>query len=335
MLQIPKIFLDNFAHEVYVLDAHTIDRDEHNHHVNIWHALNSTHNWVLFSSFAVLIAALFAYALYLRFQPVFQNIGKRIDKTTTIAPDVIRLAFGASLLFSASHDALFGPELPLHGLFADKLIKVCLWVCGTGLIVGLWSRVWSWIVIAIWTLALLLKGPYLLTYSNYLGEAIAVILLPIQKMSVDGQMIGKAKAAKLMKHAWLSMPIARLLFALSLAYTAISVKFMDTSLTLDVVNHYHLTRFFPFDPLFVVLGAALIEVTVALLYLSGILLRFTSVIFLVVMSLSLMFFKESVWPHYLLIALGIGLFLHKPDDWSVDAYLGKSKKLAKLFRKTK
>ncbi len=100
---------------------------------------------------------------------------------------------------------------------------------------------------------------------------------------------------------------------------------MDTALSLDVVNRYHLTHYFPFDPLFVVLGAALIEVTVALLYMAGLLQRFTTVIFLVFMSLSLIFFKESVWPHYLLIALGIGIFLHQPDKWALDRYLFRTR----------
>jgi hypothetical protein len=58
-----------------------------------------------------------------------------------------------------------------------------------------------------------------------------------------------------------------------------------------------------------------------LLYMAGLLQRFTTVIFLLFMSLSLMFFKESVWPHYLLIALGIGIFLHKPDMWAADGHL--------------
>lgn len=100
---------------------------------------------------------------------------------------------------------------------------------------------------------------------------------------------------------------------------------MDTALSLDVVNRYHLAHYFPFDPLFVVLGAALIEVTVALLYMAGLLQRFTTVIFLVFMSLSLIFFKESVWPHYLLIALGIGIFLHQPDKWALDRYLFRTR----------
>ena len=35
------------------------------------------------------------------------------------------------------------------------------------------------------------------------------------------------------------------------------------------------------------------------------------------------FFKEDVWPHYLLIALAVGIFLHKPDQLTMDKKLIK------------
>jgi uncharacterized membrane protein YphA (DoxX/SURF4 family) len=263
--------------------------------------------------FAAVIGALFLLTIYLKSKPFFRKIGTAIDAATVFAPDIIRIAFGASLLFSASHGALFGPELPLHSFVFGKLIQALLWVSGTAIIIGLWSRVWSALMVIVWFVALLTKGPYILTYANYLGEALAIILLPLQRMTVDYIITDKQKANKMMVLSKYSMPVARILFGLSLLYTAVSVKFMDTAISLDVVNHYHLTRFFPFDPLFVVLGAGLIELTVSLLYIAGLLQRFTTIIFLVFMSLSLLFFKESVWPHYLLIALGVGIFLHKPD----------------------
>lgn len=314
-----------FAHEVYVLNQHTINSDEQNHSVNIWHAVQSAHNFGLLIFFAVLIGGLFALALYLKSTSYFKQLGLQIDKATVIAPDLIRIAFGASLLFAASHGALYGPELPLHDFAGGKFIQALLWLCGTALIIGIWSRVWAALMTAVWLYALIAKGPYLLTYANYLGEAVAVLLLPLQRMSVDYIITGKMKAASMMRYAAYSMPVARLLFGFSLLYTALSVKFMDTALSLDVVNQYHLTRFFPFDPLFVVFGAAMIEVTVAVLYMAGLLQRFTTVIFLVFMTLSLIFFKESVWPHYLLIALAVGIFLHKPDQWALDGMLFKSK----------
>jgi uncharacterized membrane protein YphA (DoxX/SURF4 family) len=172
----------------------------------------------------------------------------------------------------------------------------------------------------------------MLTYANYLGEAIAIYLLPYQHMSIDFLFTKKRTQAKRMKFERYSMPIARVLFGFSLLYTALTVKFMDTALSLDVVNHYNLTRFFPFDPLFVVLGAALIELLVSLLIITGFLQRFTSVLFLAVMTLSLIFFKESVWPHYLLIGLGVGVFLHRPDVWSLDTRLAQESQFKKLIR---
>jgi uncharacterized membrane protein YphA (DoxX/SURF4 family) len=216
---------------------------------------------------------------------------------------------------------MFGPELPLHSLVLGKFIQALLWISGTAIIIGLWSRAWAALMVVVWCIALLTKGPYILTYANYLGEALAIILLPLQRMTIDYLITDKQKAKRMMLLSKYSMPVARLMFGLSLLYTAISVKFMDSAISLDVVNHYHLTRFFPFNPLFVVLGAGLLELTVALLYMAGLLQRFTTVIFLVFMSLSLLFFKESVWPHYLLIALGVGIFLHKPDMWAIDGYL--------------
>lgn len=321
-----------FAHEVYVLNEETIKHDQLNNTVNIWHAISGSKNMALFVFFAVLIGGLFAFALYLKSKSFFKRIGQQIDKATIFAPDIIRIAFGASLLFSVSHGSLYGPELPLHDFVGGKVIQALLWVCGTALIIGLWSRVWAALMALVWLYALCVEGIYILTYINYLGEALAIILLPLQRMSVDYLITGKQKATKLMARAEYSMPIARLLFGFSLLYTAVSIKFMDTALSLDVVNQYDLTRFFPFDPLFVVFGAAMIEATVALLYMAGLLQRFTTVIFLIFMTLSLLFFKESVWPHYLLIALGIGIFLHKPDMWALDGRLFKtnlSKKPAK------
>lgn len=310
-----------FAHEVYVLDDKAVTSDVNDHAINIWSALHNGQTWSLFVFFALVLGLLFALALFLKSTSSFKRLGRLIDRSTVFAPDIIRIAFAASLIFSASHAALYGPELPLNNIVGGKIILALLWVSGTALLVGLWSRVWATLMIAVWLWAFLTKGVYLLTYSNYLGEALAILLFPCQRLSIDFFITSKQKTKQLMRWSEFSMPVARLMFGLSLLYTAISIKFMDTSLPLDVVTTFQLTRYFQFEPLFVVLGAGLIEVMVSLLYVTGLLQRFTSIIFLIFMTMSLMFFKESVWPHYLLIALGIGIFMHKPDIWSLDRYL--------------
>jgi uncharacterized membrane protein YphA (DoxX/SURF4 family) len=269
------------------------------------------------------MAGILFVAFRLSHKAFFTKLGARLNKATVITPDIIRIAFGASLLFSVSHGALYGPELPLHDLAGGHIIQAVMWVCGTALVLGIGNRIWAILAGLVWVWALLMKGAYMFTYANYLGEAIAIYLLPYQRMSIDFLLTNKHTQAKRMKHERYSMPITRVLFGFSLLYTAITVKFMDTALSLDVVNHYNLTRFFPFDPLFVVLGAALIELLVSLLIITGLLQRFTAVLFLAVMTLSLIFFKESVWPHYLLIGLGAGVFLHRPDMWSLDTRLAQ------------
>lgn len=318
-----------FAHEVYVLDKHQIDVGMQDHSINIFSALNNSHNVLLFWLYTGLLALIVIAALYLSFTPFFKKLGKRIDRSSSWALVVIRVAFGASLLLSAINNSLYGPELPISDFPLPSLLKLVMVVSGIALIIGLRIRMFASLTILLWLFAFAVEGMYLLTYINYLGEAIALVLLPATVLSIDGIL---SKRAKKYKYEQYSLPVARVLFAFSLLYTAITIKFTTTVLTLDVVRDFDLTRYFPFDPLFVVLGAALIEVLVGLLFLTGLLQRFTSAVFLVVMTLSVVFFGESVWPHILIIALGVGLFMHKPDKYTLDSrWLWHKKSLRNLL----
>lgn len=322
----------HLAHEVYVLSQEKINNGQNSTEVNIWKALHNAHNIELFIFFAALICGVLAFAVYLKYRGTFDKLSSTLDKGSDWVIALIRIAFGASLIVSASNEALYGPELPLHSFVAGGFIKIILIIIGLGLVAGIATRTFAVIAGAIWFYALLLKGPYMFTYSNYIGEAIALVFLPLTVFSIDNLLVkaGKIKKRKF-AYAEYSFPVARVLFAFSLLYTALTIKFTHTMLTLDVVNDYHLTRYFPFEPLFIVLGAALIEVLVAVTFMAGFLQRFMAVIFLFVMTLSLLFFKESVWPHYLLIALGVGMLIHKPDKFTLDSKLFVHKK--KLARK--
>lgn len=308
-----------------MLPQDQIDAGLKSNDVSIWNALGSAHNVTLFLFFAALVLGIIAFSALLKYKGMFDKAGQFLDKGTAGAVALIRIAFGLSLIVSATNHALYGPELPLSSFGLGSIIYLLLIVSGIGLIIGFGTRLFAAVALAIWLYAFVDKGPYLFTYANYLGEAIALILLPSTIWSVD-TLINKSKGkeAPTYRYARFSFPVARILFAFSLLYTAITIKFMHTALTLDTVNDFHLTRYFPFDPLFVVLGAACIEVLVALLFLMGFMQRLTTVIFLLVMTLSLLYFKESVWPHYLLIALGVGMLLHKPDTLTIDARFHKN-----------
>jgi len=309
---------------VYVLTPGRVNIDNQINSPGVFSALSSSGNLRLFIFYLVLTLAVLAFALWLKSTRPFQRIGRFINRASGFAPDIIRVAFGASLIFSAANNALFGPELPIDSFPLPDLLRTGLLVAGVGLTLGIFTGYFAWAAVLLFVFGLLDKGTYMLTYVNYLGEAIAIILLPRQRFSVD-RLIRKIKTAKskakTLRLEKYSMPVARILFGLSLLYTAIDVKFLGSALSLNVVQRYNLTDYFPYDPLFIVLGAGLIESLIALLYIFGVLQRFNTVFFLIFLVLSLTFFNESVWPHYLLIALAVGIFLHKPDIWAADRYL--------------
>lgn len=316
-----------FAHEVYVLTPQDILTDMQQFSPNPFMALVDSGNIKLFILFSLATLLILGLALYLKSTKFMQKVGKIIDKASVFAPDIIRIAFGASLILSATHNSIFGPELPINSFPLPELIKIVLLVVGAGLIVGLFSKLLASMVIVLFGFTILFEGIYMLTYINYFGEALAVLLFPMQNFSID-KLIKKLRntTIKLSKYQKYSMPVARLFFGFSLIWTAVSIKLADSSLSLDVIEQYKLTDYFQFDPLFIVLGTAFIECLIAILYMLGLLQRFNTIFFLIFLILSINFFKEDVWPHYLLIALGIGIFLHKPDNWALDKYLFASKR---------
>lgn len=314
--------LVNFAHEVYVLAPEEISAGLKRHSQNPFDALHEPKNIKLFIFFSLLTLAILGFALFIKSLRKAKKLGKFIDKATVFAPDLIRVAFGASLLLSASNNALFGPELPLELFPMPELLKWLLAVVGIGLILGIFSKQLAYLSATLFLAGVFSEGLYMLTYINYLGEAIAVILFPVQNFSFD-KLLVKLRKTKLPrpKYHEYSLPVARLLFGFSLIWTALSIKVFDSALSLEVVERYKLADYFPFDPLFIVMGAALVECLIGLLYMLGLLQRFNTVFFLIFLTLSISFFNEDVWPHYLLIALGIGIFLHKPDKLALDKYI--------------
>ena len=311
------------AHEVYVLNGQQIAADKHAPKTDPWSALHSSHDRWTFLIYGLAITLSLLLALYLKSRNFFQKIGQLIDRATVIAPDIIRISLGASLIAAGHFHSVFGPELPSNSFAGSALIGPGCYIVGIGLVLGLGSRLLGALVSAFWVFTLFDKGWYMLTYANYFGEALALAIIPRQKFSLDA-LLFKAKKTKSSMEPW-AMPVARILFGFSLLYAAVNVKFVTTALSLQVVNQYDLTRYFHFDPLFVVLGAGLVEILIASLYMLGLLQRLNSLMFIGFITASLLFFKEAVWPHYLLLGLAVGIFLHKPDKLALDSRLFKRK----------
>ena len=157
------------------------------------------------------------------------------------------------------------------------------------------------------------NGWYMLTYTNYLGEII-VLLLGIEVMKA-----GK----KLSRYGFL---IIRVCFGISLIFASAYAKIIYNNLGLFTVEKYHLDKILGFEPHFLVLGAAIIEILIGTFIILGIEIRFASAFFLFWLSLSLVFFGEVVWPHIILIGIPIALICYGYDKYSIEGYFFKKGK---------
>lgn len=318
MLSLPSL---RFAHEVYVLSPQEVAADKHRH-IDFFAPLHSGHDVRIIILYTLILLAVIGFFVWLKTKRPIQKLGALIDKAGLWAPDLIRVVFGLSLVFSALHNALYGPELPLSSFPHGQLLRPILFILGGGIVAGIFTRLLSLLSIVIFVFAFWDKGWYMLTYTNYLGEALALILVTYQSFSLDRlRHRGGKKDSARFTIPELALPATRTLFGFALLFTAFNIKVASPAVSLDVVERYHLTKFFHFDPMMVVLGATLVELLIALFFIIGFMQRINSLVFITFIGLSLAYFKEAVWPHYLLFALAIGIFLDRPDSYTVDRWL--------------
>lgn len=317
------------AHEVYVLSPNAISADVQSTSINVFSSLSTPLNIVWFFFFAFLALASLSISFRISFSKWGLAMTKRVEKLRDFAFPIIRIVFGISLIFSATHASLFGPELPISHLPGSMIWTGILFVGGILVTVGLFSRFVAVLLLILFIVASFTFHGYMATYSNYLGEIIVLLLIGSENFSLDNLLFKKTYSS-LNEGKQFAIPLLRISFAISLFVAALYAKFLHPSLGLEVVTQYELTRFFPFDPLFVVFGAGCIEMTIALIFLLGINMRWNIFFFAFWATLSLVFFGEAVWPHYILFGISIGLFLYGYDSLTLES---KAVKVAKKILK--
>ncbi len=310
-LGIFSVFSIAGAHEVYVLSpaeiTQAIGTPPFNMIAVVAQNLGEFTFWAFISVLVVFIVFFSSISRWLekKFDPFFVKIKK-------YAPAIARVTVGVSFLAAAYYQASYGPELPLapaYGIFTPA-VTVVLVVIGLLIIFNLWTRWAALIAFCLFCYAVYRNGWYMFTYTNYLGEII-VLLLSIEVMKV-----GK----KLSKYGFLTI---RVCFGISLIFASAYAKVIYNNLGLFTVEKYHLDKILGFEPHFLVLGAAIIEILIGTFIILGIEIRFTSVFFLFWLTLSLLFFGEVVWPHIILIGIPIALICYGYDKYSIEGYFFK------------
>jgi uncharacterized membrane protein YphA (DoxX/SURF4 family) len=344
------------AHEVYVLTPAQITQAIGTPPFDmVAVALDNLHLFVFWGFITALVIFCVFFISILRFlerwlDPFFVRI-------RPYAPLVGRITIGLSFLAAAYYQATYGPELPIAATYGSLtgFITVVLVVIGTMTILGLYVRIAAIIALIMYVIAICYRGWYMLTYINYMGEIIALIVLGSHNWSIDSLLSRNKKntgAAAVMTtpppsphlfsgffasvHSlwhrfalWLapkSFAILRVCFGISLIFASAYAKIIYNNLGLFTVEKYHLDKILGFEPHFLVLGAAIIEVLIGLFIILGIEIRFAALFFEFWLMQSLFFFGEVVWPHIILIGIPIALIMYGYDQYSVEGYFFRKKK---------
>lgn len=319
------------AHEVYVLEKETVEHLLNGEQPNPFELIQTSAALFFFWAFIAIgvVTTVFFVSISHWFEKVFDPLFFHIKKKYAII--IGRVTLGSSLIASGYFGALFGPDLSVAELFGEQaafFIDALLITLGIIFVFGFGTRVAALIMILFFAWAVHIKGMYMLTYANYLGEILLVLILGAHVLAVDKKVLQSHKYLNRIerffeKYAFL---ILRIAFGVSLIYASVYAKILNSSLALQTVIEYNLTDYFHFEPLFIVLGAALIEITLGVFFIIGFEIRFAAVFLLVFLTLSLLYFGEAVWPHFILFGVAFALFVHGYDRYTIEGRFFKDAK---------
>ena len=324
------------AHEVYVLQPGQIATDISEPPFDMVATLMTNLHQVIFWAFIgfVLVSTVFFMSIFRLFETRSHPFFMRIRP---YASTVARVTVGLGFIAGGYFGATYGPELPLAISFGGNahLVSLALSIIGVLMVVGFWARAAAIAALALFLTSIYQHGIYMLTYINYLGEIIVLLIIGSHRASIHS-LTGWSETfyasfqrlAERMKS--LAFPILRVCFGVSLIYSSVYAKIIHNNLALQVASlplagHAHgLAYYFGFEPHFMVLGAAIIEIVIGLFFIFGIEIRWTSIFLLFWLTLSLWYFQESVWPHVILIGIPIAFIMHGYDKYSIEGYFFKN-----------
>ncbi len=316
------------AHEVYVLPIDVIRQAMANPSPDPFSAYVGNEITFFFWAFVgVVMVSTVAAATFFR---IFENrAAPYLITLKRYALPVARITAGISTISFGYAAALYGTEIPFTSLFGSgtMLMQIFFAVAGIAIMLGVFTRPFALLLGLIYAYAGYVYGWYIFTYTDHIGVYLFLILLGGGGFSLSRRLhINEMNAPRFIERLRpLAYPILRVSLGFGVIFASIYAKYLYSSLALQVVIMYDLTRFFPFDPLFVVLGALIIEFLIGVMILLGIAIRWTLVFLAFWLTLSLMYFQEMIWPHVILFGLAAALFMHGYDRFSLEGYFFKKR----------
>lgn len=247
-------------------------------------------------------------------------LDRLVRKAKIFGPLIIRLAISSSFIYAALSNAILGPELSLAALPWGAAVRFLLFLCGLMILFGIFTELAALVALGLFVYATTAFGAYMFTYANYFGEIIVLLLFGSRHYSFDRLFFGaKLWMQKLRKYDWLEIPIVRILYGVALIYAGYTIKFAHQILTIDVYNEYHLVNFFHASAAYIAAGAGLAEIMIGLFIILGFNMRWTVIISLFFITLSILYFRELLWPHLMLYGISLSLLINSGDRWTLDS----------------
>lgn len=316
------------AHEVYVLNQDEINFAMNSSAPDFIQTIKD--HLTEFLTWGMLVMSIIVLIFFLSINNFLErSVDPFLNTLKIYAPFIAQITLGSAMFASGYYHAVFGVELPVSALVGDygNYLNIISMVSGIMLLIGFLPRAASFIVLSIFIALCAKFGIYMLNYATYAGEALTILLLGGAYHVYSSQYMKKIFSPSLENHLHkYKFLIMRIFFGISLVYASLYAKLIHGSLALETVSKYHLTNYFPFDPVFLVLGAMILEILLGLCFILGFEIRFASIFFLIFLTLSLLFFGEAVWPHLILIGTAISMFMHGYDKYCLSANLFQSKK---------
>ena len=313
------------AHENYVLTHQQIQADLKDNTFSVWSALNNSGNIEV----ALAVGTISIIGIILYFLFFYSKFGKILDfylqKLEPMGHVILRMALGASLIASAHFNSFLGPEIPLISLPLGIILKPILYILGAMIALGVWSEMAGAISFILLVISSSIYRDYMLTYFNYFGEFLVLMIFGSRIFSLD-RILYKVKLSAEKYHD-LELAIIRVTYGISVIYPAITYKLLHPAIIVNIVNQYNLnqiTWLFPHDPLLISLGTGLTQIAVGVFLILGFETRLSALVTLVLMTMSVLFFKEAVWPHYILLSLALYLIINNGGKYGLDEYFKKS-----------
>lgn len=314
-----------YAHEVYVLTpeeiAEAAQTPSWSEPAAILGNLSSFGFWAFIG--ALLVFVVFGISII---RPVERRLAPVFARLRPYAVLVGRITIGLSFLASAYHQATYGPELSLAANFGAlaPVVTAAMVVIGLAVLFGFYVRTAAIAGLALFAVGIAQHGLYMLTYATYPGELLLLLILGGHHGTSRHDAPSLAK--RLAPYSFL---ILRVGFGVSLLYASLYAKIVHNNLALAVASlplaghASSLASVLGFEPHFLVVGAAIVEATIATFFILGIEIRFTSLFLLFWLTLSLLYFGESVWPHVVLIGIPLAFICWGYDRYSLEGYFFK------------